>query len=86
MVEDDLPDMCRTSYQVLCVPSNMDTTELARHIANVDRGSKQDSRIFGPSHNHGKLLSDIEQVEPFMFRLNTPVFMPLDPCNWICSE
>ena len=83
VVQDDLPDMCWTSHWALCVPSNVDTTELASHIANVGRGSKQDSLIFGPSHDHGQLLGDIEQVEPFMFRLNTPVFMPLEYSDMI---
>ena len=82
VVNDHLPDMCRTSYWILCLHSSMDTTELAGHITNVDRGNKQDSLIFGPGQDH-QLFDDIEQVKPLMFRLNTPVFMPLEYSDMI---
>ena len=72
------PDICLTSQWVLCIFCKMDSTELAGHLANVERGSMQDSLIFGPGQSHGQLLAYIEHVDPFMFRLNTPVFMPLE--------
>ena len=83
VVQDDLPDMCKTSQWVLCVDSTMDTAELAGNIANVGMGSKQDSLIFGTGKDHGQLLDDIEQVEPFIYRSNTPVFMPLEYTDMI---
>ena len=72
------PDICLTSQWVLCIFCKIDSTELAGHLANVERGSMQDSLIFGPGQSHGQLLAYIEHVDPFMFRLNTPVFMPLE--------
>ena len=46
VVQNDLPEACRTSSMVLCVQSHgEDTTELARHIANVYNGIKHDSVI-----------------------------------------
>lgn len=83
VVQVDPPDICLTSQWVLCIFGKMDTTELAGHLANIERGSKQDSLIFGPGQNHGQLLVDIEHVDPFMFRLNTPVFMPLEYSDMI---
>ena len=78
VVQDDLPGLCSTSQWVVCVFSDMDTTELAEHIAKIARGSKQDSLIFGPGQGHVQLLDNIEQVEPSMFRSNTLVIMPLE--------
>ena len=83
VVQDDLPDLCKTYQLVLCVLSDINTAEFAGHIANVARGSRQDSLIFGPGQDHRQLLEDIEQVEPFMFRLNIPVFMPLEYSSMI---
>ena len=83
VAQDDLPDICRSSHWVLCFHRVMDTTELAEHIDNVVKGNKQDSLIFGPGQDHGRLLDDIEQVQPLMFRLNAPVFMPLEYSDMI---
>ena len=47
------PDICLTSQWVLCIFGKMDSTELAGHLANVERGSMQDSLIFGPCQSHG---------------------------------
>ena len=78
VVQNDLPNACMNSSLVLCIQSmGEDTTELAKNIANDKRAAKHDSLIFGPSGDQRELLNDIEQVQPLMFRLNTPVFMPV---------
>ena len=80
IVKDEIPEMCMTHQWLLCL-SNMDTFEVATHLASIHQHRKQDGLIFIGFQGHEKLLYQLSESESTILTSNYPVFMPISYQN-----
>ena len=78
LVENDLPNLCRTPNQawIVCLTNDQDTNELMSHMKLIHQRSQQDGLIFIGKIGHEKLLKHLSERLPSIFTSNYPVFMP----------
>ena len=67
LFKDDLPQMCMNQQWILCLTLNMDTNELANHLAFIHKHRKQDGLIFVGHQSHEKLLKHMSEIMPSIF-------------------
>ena len=72
---DKIPEICRNHQWALCLDQTDEQNELALHLAMLYKQRKQDSIVFlGDDED---LVRHVADIEPSMFRSNSPIFMPV---------
>ena len=76
IVQGDLPKICMRHQWLLCLSDNMDTTELAYHVALNHQLGKQDGIILVGTTGHAHLLGELAKINSYLLTTNYPMFMP----------
>ena len=76
VVDENLLQLCRTRPWVLCLSSDMDDKELAKHLEVMYRERKQDAIIFA-DEGQKEILQQLDILVPAIFRSNYPIFLPI---------
>ena len=79
LVKDDLLNICINQKHpwLLCLTNNENIHELEIHLASIYQARKQDGLIFVESKGQEKLLKQMSNSVPDIFKSNNPVFMPI---------
>ena len=76
IVDNDIPDTCKTLSWSLCLANELSVQELVLHLQTNSMHRKQDAVIFSPDQENKELIAQLSKHVPSIFTSNCPVFMP----------